>query len=114
VQADRAFAKENRVKLKTMGRDSISINRDVIELRYVEQLVDSEQLNTLAQLVKYAKLHVFDGRRTMQQAVELLDKQLLEKGFAGVCEGNVPGNLALPRKQEIAAALNRYRQLRVE
>ena len=79
VLADRKFAADNRVKMKTMGRDSISINRDVIDLRYVEQLVDSEQLNTLAQIVKYAKLHVLDGKRTMQQAVEILTKQLEQK-----------------------------------
>lgn len=114
VLADRKFAADNRVKLKTMGRDSISINRDVIDLRYVEQLVDSEQLNTLAQVIKYAKLHVLDGRRTVQQAVEILTRQLEQKGFAGICEGGVPGNLAMPRRQEIAAALNRYRQLKMK
>ena len=100
--------------MKTMGRDSISINRDVIDLRYVEQLVDAEQLNALAHIVKYAKLHVLDGRRTIQEAVELLEKRLQEKGFAGICDGGVPGNLAMPRKQEIAATLNRYRQLQMK
>lgn len=114
VLADRKFAADNRVKMKTMGRDSISINRDVIDLRYVEQLVDAEQLNALAHIVKYAKLHVLDGRRTIQEAVELLEKRLQEKGFAGICDGGVPGNLAMPRKQEIAATLNRYRQLQMK
>ncbi len=111
IKADAAFAKNPKNKLKTMGRDSISINRDVIDLRYVEQLVDSEQLNALGQLLKYAKLHVFDGRRTLIEAVDMLEKCILEKGFDGICDGMVPGNLALPRRQEIAAAFYRYREL---
>ena len=36
------------MKLKTMGRDGISINRDTIDVRYVEQLADTEQLAALA------------------------------------------------------------------
>ena len=36
------------------------------------------------------------------------------KGFEAVCGGeSVPGNLALPRKQEIYACVNRYRGLRL-
>lgn len=39
--------------MKTMGRDSISINREVIDVRYVEQLMDTEQLAALGYMLKY-------------------------------------------------------------
>jgi predicted ABC-class ATPase len=111
VKQDLAFAKDNRIKTKVMGRDTISINKEMIDLRYVEQLVDTEQLNALCYIVKYMKLHVFDGRRSVKEGVEALYKQIEEKGFAAFCEGGIPGNVVIPRKQEIYATLNRCRNL---
>ena len=81
-------------------------------MRYVEQLVDSEQLNTLGQIVRFLEEEIFDGRKTLGQAIEQVENVLDKKGLAGVCEGNtVPGNLARPRIQEIYACMNRYRKL---
>ncbi len=113
VKADRAF-REDRMKMKTMGRDGISINRDTIDVRYVEQLVDSEQLAALGYLLKYAQCHVFDGKKTMGQAVDYLEKLLAEKGLAAICESSyLPCGLAMPRRQEIFACVNRYRKLMI-
>lgn len=114
VKPDGAFRKNDRIKIKTQGKDSIIINRDTIDLRYVEQLTDTEQLGTLGQLMKYAQLHLFDGKRTLGDVAEELGKILDTKGLPAVCGGSyVPGGYALPRKQEIYACLNRYRQLRM-
>lgn len=114
VKPDGAFRKNDRIKIKTQGKDSIVINKDTIDLRYVEQLTDTEQLGTLGQLMKYAQLHLFDGKRTLGDAAEELWKILDTKGLPAVCGGSyVPGGYALPRKQEIYACLNRYRQLRM-
>ena len=88
------------------------IGHETIDLRYVEQLVDSEQLNTLGQIVRFLEEEIFDGRKTLGQAIEQVENVLDKKGLAGVCEGNtVPGNLARPRTQEIYACMNRYRKL---
>ena len=38
----------DRIKLKSLGRDGVSINRETIDLRYVEQLRDGEQSAALA------------------------------------------------------------------
>lgn len=111
VKADNAFQKDNRIKMKTMGKDGISINKETVDLRYVEQLVDAEQLNGLAQILKYMKLHVFEGKTTLQTGVEKLYQQMEKKGFAAFCGNAVPGNMVLPRKQEIYAMLNRCRNL---
>lgn len=114
VKPDGAFRKNDRIKIKTQGKDSIVINKDTIDLRYVEQLTDTEQLGTLGQLMKYAQLHLFDGKRTLGDAAEELWKILDTKGLPAVCGGSyVPGGYTLPRKQEIYACLNRYRQLRM-
>lgn len=109
---NRKLAGSDRIKMKTMGMDGISIDRETIDLRYLEQLADPEQLSMLAQIVKYAELNVLDGRKTLVQVVDILETQLTQKGFGGVCgERNVASGLAMPRKQEIFACLNRYRRL---
>lgn len=111
VKRDSGFAKEDRIKMKTLGLDGFSINRETVDMRYVEQLTDSEQLTALAYMIKYMKLRSFDGSRTLQEAVERLYKEIEVKGFGAFCSPDIPGNLALPRKQELYAALNRCREL---
>ena len=112
VRRNPGIRQKGRVKLKTMGRDAIMIGHETIDLRYVEQLVDTEQLNTLGQIVRFLEEEIFDGRKTLGQAIEQVENVLDKKGLAGVCEGNtVPGNLARPRIQEIYACMNRYRKL---
>lgn len=111
---DHGFRKNDRIKIKTLGKDSISINRDTVDLRYVEQLVDVEQVTTLGYLIKYAQLHLFDGKKSLQEAVDVLVDLIGRKGLATICENSyLPSNLAVPRKQEIFACLNRLRSLRL-
>lgn len=111
VRHDAAFAKNDRIKLKTMGTESISINKEMVDLRYMEQLTDSEQLNAIAQMIKYLKLSAWNGRVTISDACEQLYKRIEDKGFAAFMKGDLPGNLALPRKQELYGAINRCREL---
>lgn len=109
---NRKLAGNDRIKMKTMGMDGISIDRETIDLRYLEQLADPEQLSMLAQLVKYAELRLFDGKKNLVQVVDILEKKMQENGFEGICgERNVFSGLAMPRRQEIFACLNRYRKL---
>ncbi len=60
------------------------IGHETIDLRYVEQLVDSEQLNTLGQIVRFLEEEIFDGRKTLGQAIEQVENVLDKKGLAGV------------------------------
>lgn len=114
VKIDHKFKANDRLKMKTLGMDSVMLNHDTIELRYVEQLADTEQLYALGCLVKYAQLQVFDNRKTLAECVDILDRLLEEKGLAAVCGGSfVPSGLAMPRRQEIFACLNRYRALKL-
>lgn len=112
IKKNPGIRQKGRVKLKTQGKDAISIGYETVDLRYVEQLVDTEQLNTLAQSLRYLEEEIFDGKKTLRQAVTELSKVLKTQGIAGICEGTVvPGNLAMPRTQEIYACMNRYRKL---
>ncbi|MBD5551142.1 MAG: ABC-ATPase domain-containing protein [Lachnospiraceae bacterium] len=112
VKQDAAFARENRIKMRTDGTDGFSINKSEVDMRYVEQLVDPEQLTALAYLVKSMKLHDFDGKKTLQEAVNGIYKRIEAKGFSAFTGGEyLPGNLAMPRPQELYAAINRCRDL---
>ena len=60
---DQAFHGNDRIKMKTMGKESVMINRDTIDLRYLEQITDSEQVAALGYCVRYAQKHLIDGKR---------------------------------------------------
>lgn len=112
AKPDMSLRKDDRIKLKIMGKDGFSFNRETVDLRYVEQLTDTEQLAALAYLLKYAELHLFDGKKNLKDVVEQLEQKLMTEGLAAVCESSyVPTGLAMPRKQEIFACINRYRKL---
>ena len=104
----------DRVKLKTMGRDGFSLNREHIDLRYVEQLIDSEQCAALGHCLLYAHRYLADGTRTLQQVVDGLEQVMEGEGLAALCQSrtNVPF-LARPRRQEIFACFNRFRGLQL-
>jgi hypothetical protein len=112
VKRDTAFAKDDRIKMRTDGTDGFSINREEVDMRYVEQLVDSEQLTALAYMIKYLKLHSFDGKATVIESVEKLYSEIASKGFAAfIVSESISGNLCIPRKQELYATINRCREL---
>lgn len=109
---DKKAAGSDRIKIKGMGKDAVSIDRDTVELRYVEQLADSEQTMALGYMVKYARQRLFDGKRDLKETAQMLEKLVNEKGIGAVCDGKyLPCNLAVPRVQEIFACLNRCRGL---
>lgn len=101
-----------RSKLKVLGRDAIQIDREIIELRYVEQLVDSEQLMSLACMIKYLSKYLINGRDSLTELVDVLIKHIEKNGLKAIYEKNyLPSGLAMPRRQEIFACLNRYRKI---
>lgn len=105
-------SRDERIKIRVNGRDSVSVNKETIDLRYVEQLTDSEQLMTLGYLLSYTSKHLANGKKTITNIVDELEKLLSEKGLAAVCEGSyLPAGLAMPRRQEIFACINRYRRI---
>lgn len=113
-EQSREFKGSERIKMKTMGREAVSINRETIDLRYVEQIMDSEQVSALGYCVRYAQKHLLNGRLTLQEIVAGLDEKIEKETMAALCESSSSvANLARPRKQEMFACFNRYRGLKL-
>ena len=106
----RAQDKPERLKVKVHGRDGFSIGKQEVDLRYVEQLIDSEQTGALGALLKYAVEKLIDGKRTLPEIVELLCNKLEKEGLSFLSEGYTSCGYAVPRRQEIYACFNRYRR----
>ena len=113
-KASPEFRSGDRVKLKAMGRDGVSINREMVDLRYVEQLIDGEQTAALGYCLLYAQRHLMDGRRDLRQIADALEDVMGRQGLEALCENtaSIPF-LARPRRQEIFACFNRFRGLKL-
>ena len=113
-RAGKGFRENDRIKMKTMGREAVMINKETIDLRYVEQITDSEQVTALGYCMRYAQKHIMDGRKDLRQIVDELER-VMEKGtLAALCESSSSIScMAMPRRQEIFACLDRYRSLKM-
>lgn len=111
-KANQALKKDPRLKMKTMGTNEMLLAKDAIELRYLEQLIDPEQTNALAYALKYLELNRMNGSRTVPQLLDDIEVLTASKGLSALYDKEyVRSGLAMPRRQEIAACLNRYRKL---
>ena len=111
-KAGNHLKKERKIKMKTLGKDAFSINKDTVDLRYVEQITDTEQTTALGYALLYAKLHLMDGKKDLRTVADELMQIIETKGLSTILDSKyVKSNLAMPRKQEIMAAMNRYRNL---
>ena len=61
-------------------------------------------------LLKYVLQNLSNGKKTVQEIVDELFRVIGQKGMEGIYGGRyLPTGLAMPRKQEVFACLNRYR-----
>ena len=101
-----------RMKCKASGTDSVIIDRDLIDVRYLEQLTEPEQTVGLTYLTAY----VCSSQKEAEDFKALADRiyQKIDRdGFMALIPRNYPaGQPALPRKEEMMACLNRYRALK--
>lgn len=103
--------KPDRLKIKVHGKAGFLLGRQEVDLRYVEQLIDPEQTAALGLLLKYALEHLADGKKTIPEIVDYLQKQIHTKGLIAFADGSyLPCGYAIPRIQEIYSCFNRYRQ----
>lgn len=87
------------VKVKTLGKDGISINKENIDLRAVEQIVDNEQLNTIGAIMKYAENKLMGKNLTLAQIADNITEELKNNliGIENIKGGY--GSFAIVRKQ---------------
>ena len=77
-------------------------------------MADSEQLTALGYCMRYAQKRLLDGRKSLQEIVDELEKVIGKESLAGLCENSSSIScMAMPRKQEIFACFDRCRSLRL-
>lgn len=102
----------DRIKVKTIGLDTVCINHDNIDTRYLEQLVDNEQMNTLGNIIATEIRKGFGGDKTLIETVDGIMKEFSHKGFKAFSNGDyISSGMAMPRPQEIFGCINRYRKI---
>lgn len=102
------------VKVKGLGLDGLSINKENIDLKLVEQLVDSEQVYAIGEIIKWAEDNIIDNKLTLREVVDNIMSYIDKNGLIKVNKivgGN--GRLSKPRRQEIMCAYNRFRLLKL-
>ena len=84
-----AFRSQGKCKVKTLGKDAV-------------------QTTALGYIIKHLESNAIDGKKNLQTLVDTLYQTFDQNGFSSIAPNT---NMALPRRQEIFAALNRYRKL---
>jgi predicted ABC-class ATPase len=108
--------KGRRTRVRARGTDEVRFGEDQIDVRQVQQIVDASQTRAIGEILAFAvKRRIIDGTHTISEVLDLLEEQLDDGGLETISpyQGHL-GDLARPRRSEIAAALNRLRSLRAE
>ncbi|WHH61596.1 ABC-ATPase domain-containing protein [Petroclostridium sp. X23] len=100
-------------KVKSKGTLSILYGCNEIDLQSVEQLIDSSQTTGIGLIIKYMKNHYVNGNNTLMEILKKVYDDIEKKGIDVISSfnGQHPGDYALPRIYETAAAINRLRTL---
>ncbi|MDL4840397.1 ABC-ATPase domain-containing protein [Aquibacillus rhizosphaerae] len=104
-------------KVQAKGLSTIIMGKTDISLHYIEQLVDSSQTNMIAEIIRYLdKQGMLKNEQSLEQLLNRIEEQIDEKGLASFAAfpNQHPGDLARPRRFEIAATLNRIRTANVK
>jgi len=101
-----------RQTARSKGLHTIELGRERVDLTYLEQLAEAGQTEAVARIVGewVAAGKIRDMRDLLTDALASVAQNGLDSlgGFRGH-----PGEMSLPRAQELAAAINRIRALRV-
>ena len=104
-----------RIKTKTLGKDGFMIDHETVELRYIEQIVESGQQTALSHALLYVMKHALNKKLTLTEILDELKTQISKKGIDVLSEGSyVAEGLTFIRPQEIAACLNRCRFIKYQ
>lgn len=92
--------------------NTIAFGRYEIRLGGTHQVADVQQALTLGLIIEYARQRYLEQPRPVRELLDLLDRDLSQEGLDQITR-DLRGDLARPRRYEIAAALNRLPSLRV-
>ena len=102
--------RRGKVRIRTRGSDAISFGAEDLDLSAVEQLADYGQARAVGAML-WELERMADGRRTVRELVHAVVQMAVEEGLPAIEDSP---ELAMPRPQEVAKALNRLRNLRVQ
>ena len=101
-----------RIKHKNLGTEGFLIGHGETDLRLVEQLADKEQSECLACTFLWLAKGEMNGRKNVAALVNDWEQVFRTEGFGMYRENDqISGNMAKPRKEELAAAISRCRGL---
>lgn len=84
-----------------------------IDLRAIEQIVEVHQVKAIAQAILYAERYYFDDRRPLSGVLDSVMTDIASGGLDAIVEDERRyGDLAMFRRFELAAAINRLRTLK--
>ncbi|MCT2535814.1 ABC-ATPase domain-containing protein [Aquibacillus koreensis] len=105
-----------KTKVQAKGLSTIIMGKTDVNLQYVEQLVDHSQTNMIAEIIRYLDQQNILKQQSLYQLLDMIEQQMDQKGLASFAPfpNQHPGDLARPRRYEIAATLNRLRTAQVK
>ncbi|MEA2067995.1 MAG: ABC-ATPase domain-containing protein [Verrucomicrobiota bacterium] len=108
---DPSIGREDLV-IQTDDQDYLQFGRALIDLDAIRQIADADQARTIGFVLYYAKLRYMDEGYPLREILDLVDRDLSNEGLNALSR-DLRGDLARPRRYEVAAALNRLPAFRV-
>ncbi|MUV36664.1 hypothetical protein JNUCC1_00467 [Lentibacillus sp. JNUCC-1] len=103
--------KGKRSKTQAKGQTHILMGRTDISFNETEQLVDASQTRMIAEIIQHLEQRGSLKGQTLNDMLDEIESQIDQKGLASFTPfpKQHPGDLARPRRHEIAAVFNRMR-----
>ena len=108
---DPSIGREDLV-IETDDQEYLQFGRSLVDLQAVQQIADADQARAIGFVLYYAKLRYMDEGYPMREILDLVDRDLSNEGLNTLVR-DMRGDLARPRRYEVAAALNRLQAFRV-
>ncbi len=106
-----------KVKIDIQGHDKIIYGTKTVDLRFVDQLVETSQTRAIGHAIYLASQTMMRESESLQDIVDALDDYFNQNGLDSLDpfyeKEKHPGNYSRPRKYEIGAAINRMRSLKI-
>jgi predicted ABC-class ATPase len=108
---DPSIGREDLV-IHTEDSDFLQFGRSLIDLDAISQIADADQTRAIGFVLYYAKLRYMDEGYSLREILDLIDRDLSNEGLNTLVR-DLRGDLARPRRYEVAATLNRLPSFRV-
>ncbi|MEE9248773.1 MAG: ABC-ATPase domain-containing protein [Dehalococcoidia bacterium] len=103
-----------QVYLKARGTRALAFGTQEVDLSYVEQLIEDGQVTAIGYALAYGLDRYMASEAVgLRELIDLIERDVKERGLDVLSPMSHPADLVYFRPQELAAALNRLRTLRV-